>query len=87
MSVFTKWLFQNVKREYKVVYIATGFMGNRYDAGIFEIKVSDRFLKRYGVNVHEYGYSLNRKQLNKHFKEINGITRFTSVIIINNKER
>ena len=68
MSIFTKWLFQHVKREYKVVYVATGFMGNRYDAGVFEFKVSDRHLNKHKVNAHTYGFYINKQQLIKHFK-------------------
>ena len=45
MNKFTKWLFQHVKREYKISYIATGFMGNTYDAGTFKFKVSDNHLR------------------------------------------
>ena len=68
MNKFKKWLLQNIRREYKVVYMATGFMGNRYYAGTFEFKVSDRHLKNCGVNAHSYGFIINKSSLIKHFK-------------------
>tara|TARA_R110000772_G_scaffold268449_1_gene395547 strand:+ start:217 stop:471 length:255 start_codon:yes stop_codon:yes gene_type:complete len=68
MNKFKKWLLQNIRREYKVVYIATGFMGNKYNAGIFKFKVSDRHLNKHGVTAHVYGFMLNKSSLTKHFK-------------------
>tara|TARA_R110000772_G_scaffold223029_1_gene333420 strand:- start:339 stop:593 length:255 start_codon:yes stop_codon:yes gene_type:complete len=82
MNKFNKWLFQNVKRKYKVSYLATGFMGNRYCVGTFEFKVTDRHLKNCGVNSHSYGFILNKASLAKHFKiRKNGNITFLSADI------
>tara|TARA_R110002020_G_scaffold474213_1_gene704970 strand:- start:1415 stop:1678 length:264 start_codon:yes stop_codon:yes gene_type:complete len=81
MNKFTKWLFQHVKREYKISYIATGFMGNTYDAGTFKFKVSDNHLRKYKTDAHTYGFYINKDKLNKHFSVINGRQTFTAVYI------
>ena len=76
MNKFKKWLFQHVKREYKVVYVATGFMGNKYDAGVFSFKVSDHHLKKHSMDAGVYGFHINRGKLDKHFKTVNGRQAF-----------
>ena len=81
MSKLKQWLFQHVMREYKVAYVATGFMGNSYDAGVFEFKVSDRHLRKINMNAHAYGFRVNEKALMKHFKTITGRVTFRSANI------
>ena len=81
MSELKKWLFQHKKRHYKVVYIAVGFMGNQYDAGIFEFDVSDSQLKKERLNAEQYGFYMNYKVLIKHFKLVNGRVSYISAMI------
>ena len=83
-----KWLMQNKKRRYEVVYIATGYMGNKYDAGIFEFYVSDRGIKEVGnIDFMQYGFHKNFKVLSKHFPaNSKGLHSYTAAEIIEDKQ-
>ena len=67
MDKFIKWLFSRKMRSYKFEYIAYGFMGNRYSAGIYEFKVSDGHLKDNNLTPSQYGFSKHYDELIKHY--------------------
>lgn len=67
MNKFTKWLFQHKKRKYKVVYIAYGFMGNRWNVATFEFSVSDNTLKKMKFTPQVYGFYININKLEPYF--------------------
>ncbi len=76
---FIKWLTQYKKRYYKFSYIATGFMGNRYVAGTFEFKVSDREIDKANVSSPcDYGFYKNYKKLSRHFPAKNGVHTYVA---------
>ena len=73
---------QNKKRHYKVVYIATGYMGNKYDAGIFEFDVSDRGIKKADLDdPKQYGFFKNYKLLARHFPSKGGFHTYVAAYI------
>ena len=77
MKKFIKWLCQHKKRHYKVVYIATGFMGNRYDVGTYEFSVSDHEIRKAGYkNPGACGFGKNYRELSKYFKRVGSCTQF-----------
>ena len=68
MNILIKWLMQNKKRRYHFQYVATGFMGNELLVATLEFYVSDREIKKVGVNSAEaYGFFKNYELLSKHF--------------------
>ena len=87
INKFKKWLSRNEKRHYEIAYIATGFMGNKYDAAIIEFDVSDEELKIRGFNASQYGFHINYELLSRHFnKDSNGLTAYVSADINLDKE-
>lgn len=82
MRSIIKWLMQNKKRRYHFQYVAVGFMGNRYVAGTFEFKVSDREIKKTNTNTpYGYGFYKHYKALTKHFPLRHGVYSFTAIDI------
>ena len=82
MKKLIKWLMQNKKRHYKVVYIATGYMGNKYDAGIFEFDVSDRAIKKGNFeSPMRYGFYKNFKVLVRHFPSTGTVHPFAAAYL------
>ncbi len=81
MKILTKWLHRNKKRHYKIVYVATGFMGNKYDAGIFEFNVSDKMLKIMKMTPESFGFNQNFDALSKHFPIVNNVYSIRSARI------
>jgi len=79
MNKFLKWLFKSKRRSYKFEYLAIGFMGNRYSVGVYCFEVSDSFLNEHNYNhPSQYGFTVH-KELGKHFKSINGYTKYASI--------
>lgn len=78
---------QNKKQHYRIVYVATGFMGNKYDAGVFEFDVSDREIKKgnYGDPM-KYGFCKNFKVLARHFPPSGTVHPFVAAYITNNNK-
>jgi len=87
MDKFIKWLFQYKKRHYIIRFIATGIMGNEYDVGTYEVKVSDnelKELKKIGVCLGGRCFSENRESLQRHFKVVGGRFVFVYHVTSNN---
>jgi hypothetical protein len=63
-----KLVMRNKKRRYKVVYIATGYMSNKYDVATIEFYVSDKELYTQNFDSPmQYGFYKNYKMLSRHF--------------------
>ena len=85
MNKVIEWLMQNKKRHYKVVYIATGYMSNKYDAGIFEFYVSDKEIKKGNFSSPmQYGFYKYYGQLSRHFKAVGAVHIYSAAYIRNN---
>lgn len=76
MGLISRYLF-GVKK-YKVTYLSTGMMGNKYVSGVFVFEASRSDLKAH-KSAASYGFYMNYKLLIKHYNQSKSVIEYSSI--------